>query len=219
MPAAIPEALRKLLESPAGPDRARAWAAFLEEFSPLLLRVARHLGGGHDVVMDRYAFIVEALAQEDVRRLRSWVSDGRGQFATWLIVVARRLCLDQYRHRYGRPQGGGATATANRTTRRHLVDLISDELAYDKLPGPETESPDLTLLRRERMERLAAVLAALDPSDRLLLRLRFEDAMPVPQIARLVGAQSPFVLYRRFDRLLAGLRARLLDAGIDGPEP
>ena len=86
-------------------DAEPAWAAFLSKHSGLLLHVARSLGGDDDAAMDRYAFMLDALRRDGCLRLRGYVADGRSQFSTWLIVVARRLCLDEYRHRYGRPQG------------------------------------------------------------------------------------------------------------------
>src|SRR5512146_1029915 len=82
--------------------RAQAWADFLTKSSDVLLRVARLMGGDDDAVMDRYAFIVDALSRDDYRRLRAY--GGKSSFETWLVVVARRLCLDEYRHRYGRAQ-------------------------------------------------------------------------------------------------------------------
>ena len=84
--------------------RAQAWADFLAKSSDMLLRVARAMGGDDDAVMNRYAFILDALSRDDYRRLRAYVNDGKSSFDTWLAVVARRLCLDEYRHRYGRLQ-------------------------------------------------------------------------------------------------------------------
>ncbi|MDX2056729.1 MAG: sigma-70 family RNA polymerase sigma factor [Gemmatimonadales bacterium] len=211
--------MRQLLDAPEGDPRATAWAAFLQEVSPLVLHVARRLGGDHDVVMDRYAFVVEALRHDEHRRLRGWLTDGRGEFTTWLIVVTRRLCFDHYRHRYGRPQGLSREAAEDRATRRRLVDLVGEELAADGTPTTSLEAPDEDLRRVERNERLAAALASLDPADRLLLRLRFEDGRSVPQIAGLVGAPSPFVVYRRVAKILDTLRTRLLQSGVDGSEP
>lgn len=219
MPAQVPESLRQLLEAPEGDPRAAAWAAFLQEMSPLVLHVARRLGGDHDVVMDRYAFVVEALRHDEHRRLRGWLADGRGEFTTWLIVVTRRLCFDHHRHRYGRPQGTSRESAEDRATRRRLVDLVGEELAVDGTPSASLEAPDEDLRRLERNERLAAALASLDPADRLLLRLRFEDGRSVPQIAGLVGASTPFVVYRRVAKILDTLRTRLLQSGVDGSEP
>ena len=153
------------------------------------------------------------LRHENFRRLRPWVADGRGKFTTWLIVVARRLCHDHHRHRYGRPQGvPDAEAVA---ARRNLVDLLGPELDYDSVPGPEQAGADSAVIARERGECLRGALDRMDALDRVILRYRFEDDLPVPRIARLLGIESPFVLYRRIDRILATLRRELAAAGID----
>jgi len=210
----IPAPLAAVLSPEHGEAAESAWTSFLEAYSPLLIRVARHQGGDHDAVMDRYAWILDGLRRDDYRRLRPWVAQGRGKFTTWLIVITRRLCHDHHRHRYGRPQGQTHHEEAT-LTRRNLVDLVGPELDDDSLAGPEVDGADGALIHRERMERLLAALSRLDPADRVILRYRFEDSLPVPRIARMLGIESPFVLYRRIDRILAVLKRDLAAAGIE----
>ena len=62
---------------------------------------------------------------------------------------------------------------------------------------------------------LDAALAQLDTEDRVILRLRFEDDVSVPEIARLLTLGSPFSLYRRLNRILASVRKTLEAAGIN----
>lgn len=212
----MPEPLAAVLASPDGEAAERAWTSFLEEYSPLLIRVARHLGGDHDAVMDRYAWVLDGLRHDNYRRLRPWAAEGRGKFTTWLVVVARRLCHDYHRHRYGRPQGQAPDADA-RATRRNLVDLVGPELDHDSIPGENQAGADTVLIYRERSDRLRAALERLDTADRVILRYRFEDNLPVPRIARMLGIESPFVLYRRIDRILGTLRRDLSAAGVDDP--
>jgi len=192
----------------------RAWEAFLRQHSDVLLRVARAMGGGHDATMDRYAFVLDALRCDDYKRIRAYAPEGRGAFDTWLAVVARRLCLDAYRHRYGRTQSDRHTAEEERVTRRQLVDFVGDELGLETLEGDAGAIPDVELERAERRTLLEAALARLDVTDRLILRLRFEDALSVPEIARLVGADSPFKVYRQLDKVLAAVRKDLVAAGV-----
>lgn len=69
--------------------------------------------------------------------------------------------------------------------------------------------------RFERVKaRLAEVLAELEPSERLLLQLRFEQGMKVADIARLQQADQKR-LYRRIDEVLQGLRTVLETEGLD----
>lgn len=169
--------------------------------------------------MDRYTFMLEALQQDDYRRLRGFTADGRSSFSTWLIVVARRLCLDHHRQRYGRPQGETQASADRHRERRQLTDLVSDELGLAALEAPAGSAPDTTLQRNDLLQRLSTVLATLEPEDRLLLRLRFEEGVSVPAISRMLGEPSPFKLYRRLDQLLARLRRRLEEAGIRDSRP
>jgi len=193
--------------------RDRAWADFLRQHSNVILRVARAMGGGHDATMDRYAYAVDALRRDDFKRLRAYDPDGRGSFDTWLAVVARRLCMDEHRHRYGRAQSDDADAEAERATRRQLADLVGNELGLDTIEG-NTDTPDVQLERSERRAVLDCALAQLDVTERLILRLRFEDAVSVPEIARLLGIDSPFKVYRQLDKVLMTVRRHLEAAGI-----
>ena len=195
--------------------REKAWGDFLAGSSDVLLRVARIMGGDEDAIMDRYAFILDALSRDDYRRLRAYVNDGKSSFATWLAVVARRLCLDEYRHRYGRAQSDSEAPAARRATRRDLSDLVGSELGFGQLLASADAIPDTALEQREWCSTLEAALAQLDTEDRVILRLRFEDDVSVPEIARLLTLGSPFALYRRLNRILAGLRKTLEAAGID----
>lgn len=209
-----PESLASLLIAPPA-SQEEAWSRFLTEYSDVLLYVARRMGGGHDVVMDRYAWILDGLRRDDFRRLRGYDGKGPGPFTTWLIVVAHRLCLDLHRARYGRPQSERAANDADRQERRRLVDLISDELALAAVATSPHRAADARLVRRETLAALQRVLEELEPEDRLLLRIRFEDGVSVPEMARTLGFDSPFSLYRRLDRILKGLRNRLRAIGID----
>jgi RNA polymerase sigma factor (sigma-70 family) len=207
-------ALQLLFAPPDGVAREKAWSDFLAGCSDVLLRVARVMGGDQDAVMDRYAFILDALSRDDYRRLRAYVDDGRSSFDTWLAVVARRLCMDEYRGRYGRAQGDSETATARRAARRNLGDLVGGELGLDELHANADATPDAELERKEWRSALDTAIATLETEDRVILRLRFEDDLSVPEIARLLSLGSPFALYRRVNRILEGLRKTLEAAGI-----
>lgn len=213
MSATLPNAVERLLAAATDAESQRAWDAFLAEYSGLLLHAIRRLGSEHDEVMDRYAFVLEALQRDRYSRLRKFSVDGRGSFTTWLVAVVRRLCVDAHRSKYGRPQGTGPATW--QVERRQLVELVANELALERLESPDAPIDEL-LTTREAHEALRRALARLSVSDRLLLRLRFEDELSVPEIARLLGIDSSFKVYRDINRLLAALRAELHAAGIRG---
>ena len=213
----LPPTVAILLAAATDDERDAAWADFLAEYSRLVLHVARARGGDGDAAMDRYAWVLDALRHDGHRRLRAFAAEGRGSFTTWLVAVVRRLCVDEHRHRYGRPQGGAPERGGGSAwSRRELVDLVGAALEPDELTD-SADTPDLALVRAEERAALAEVLARLDPAERLLLRLRYEDGLSVPEIARLQRAPSPFHVYRRLGQLLDRLRAALQRVGVDPP--
>jgi RNA polymerase sigma factor (sigma-70 family) len=204
-----------LLHADDGQALDRAWSGFVEEYGRLILHVARAQGGQHDDIMDRYTYVLEQLRRDDCRRLRGYVSDGRGKFTTWLVVVIRRLCMDELRSRYGRK--GGGTSDRQRQ-RRDLADLVGAEVDVDLLPGAGA-SPDEILQATELSDRLNAAVAELEPADRLILRLRFQDEAPVSEIARALSFPSVFHVYRNLNRIYEQLRAALGETGVRDATP
>jgi len=212
--ARLPPVLSKLL-APAPDEAARdgVWHAFLAEHDRLLRHVCRSLGGDSDAELDRYTRVLEELRADDFRRLRSFAGDGRGTFTTWLTVVARRVCLDHERSRYGRVSP--ASDADARSARRRLADLVAVNLDPDQLGAPLTANPVARLEREETRTALLAATSELDPDDRLLLALRFADDRSAREIAEVVGLPSPFHVYRRLNAILARLRVALAEAGIE----
>jgi RNA polymerase sigma factor (sigma-70 family) len=208
----LPPVIARLLQAANAVARERAWQAFLADYSKLILHVCRSYGGGYDAVMDRYTFVVEQLRRDDGRRFRAFDAEGRGKFTTWLTVVLRRLCLDAQRKRYGRRQTEGADAEGRQRVRRDVVELVAS-LDTAQIADP-AELPDGLAAASELTDALQRALAAFSAEDRLILQFRFEQELSVPEIGRVTGAESPFHVYRRLNRLLALLRAELARAGI-----
>lgn len=219
MRGALPAPLSSLLAASDSQTRDDAWAAFLSSYSVLIMRVARLLGGGDDAEMDRYAFALDQLRRDDHRRLRQYAADGRGEFTTWLVLVVRRLCLDEHRRRYGRRQSDADVASARHAERRRLADLLGVAPELAEVSAPETDEADANVRAIELSDALAAALAKLDVSDRLLLRLRFADGLSVPHIARIVRAPSAAHVYRRLERLFATLKMMLRQVGVEDSVP
>ena len=210
--APAPELIR-LLNAPDPPTRDAAWDAFVAAHSRLLLHTARSLNRDHDAAMDGYAYVLEALRSEDYRRLRAYAADGRSKFSTWLVVVARRLCLDFHRKRYGRAREVAPESRELRVARRRLVDLVSSEIDPDL--SPSDTDPAIELHARDRTSALEGALRALPARDRLLHALRFEEDLSAREIAQLMGFPTPFHVYRRLNAVLADLRQALRRRGVD----
>ena len=195
-----------------------AWSAFIDAHSDVVLHVCRSVAQSHDHAMDGYAYVLAALRQDDCRRLRAYTPDGQTKFTTWLAVVTRRLVLDYYRQRYGRPRSEDVTRRHEHATRRNLEELVAADIEPDQLESASS-SPDERVRRAELTGRTREAIAHLPPRDRLLLALRFVDERSVREIQRGLGLPSVFHVYRRLKAVLAQLRSELARRGIDGTEP
>ncbi|MEK7402893.1 MAG: hypothetical protein AABZ80_11130, partial [Gemmatimonadota bacterium] len=113
--------------------------------------------------MDAYAFILGQLRDGNCKRLLAYTATEGCTFETWLAVVARRLCLDHHRHKYGRPRGDDARSLEAQRERRRLVDLVAVKL--DVLPeiASSDPAPDAALRNAEILESLRLVLNDLPP--------------------------------------------------------
>lgn len=78
-------------------------------------------------------------------------------------------------------------------------------------PGPDPEA--LTALR-ETDRHVSAALASLNDSDRLLVRLRYQEGLTLQQVARLVGLKDAQTADRRLRDIIDHLRKAL---GIERP--
>lgn len=215
----LPAALAKLLQAADQAGRARAWTEFLQQYSKLLLKVAHRASTTYDEAMDAYTFMLDQLRQDDHRRLRRFAADGRGRFTTWLVVVARRLCVDHHRRVHGRPQadpGSDQTRAIQQEARRNLVALIAGEADPDRLEDSRSSRPDAAVYEAERQQALTQAISTLDEADQLLLALRFEDDLPLGSIGPLVGLASRFQVHRRLKAVLARLRGELEKRGFTG---
>lgn len=201
----VPHDVRCLLEAADGPALEQAWTEFLQSYSRLILYVARQKTRDADGVMDRYAYVVERLREQDCRRLRAFTADGRGKFTTWLTVVVRRLCLDHDRHKYGR---SGHTEAPCAVVSDRSSDGIVGSAVLDSLPDPKPLA-DQALERDEVLQRLNAAITTLSPGDRLLLVLRYQDERSAREIASILSLATPFHVYRRLSRIHNTLREAL----------
>jgi RNA polymerase sigma factor (sigma-70 family) len=216
-----PGLLLRLLESRSPRDEEEAWARLVEAHTGLLLRTARYFGGDEDAVMDRYAFMLEQLRRDRFSRLRAYRPEDGGGFEVWLVAVARRLCLDHHRTRYGRTPSdrGDEQAALQRAGRRRLVDLLGEAIDPSLSPDAGAGAADQQLARQELARALAAVLETLDARDRLLLHFLFEEELTAREIALQMRFPTQFHVYRRRNQVLALLRTRLRGRGVAGPEP
>ena len=218
MSANSPE-LDRLLTAATPAEEERAWREFAATYSRLLLHATRSVAANHDDAMDAYTRVLDQLRGDHFARLRAYAADGRSKFSTWLVVVARRLTLDQLRQTYGRPRAVKSDGSSlERAFRRRLRDLAGDDVDLETIPGSH-QSADATLQAEELRVALAEAVETLDSADRLLLSLRFDDDLSAQEIARVLHLPTPFHVYRRIDRILSALRRQLVRRGVDSGVP
>ena len=132
-----PGVLVRLLESRSARDQEEAWAALVHTHTDALLRTARYFGGDHDAVMDRYAFILEHLRQDQFSRLRRYAPQERATFEVWAgsrgAAAVPRPPPAQVRPGV---QAGDESATLERAGRGDLVDLLGEVLEVSSIPDP-----------------------------------------------------------------------------------
>lgn len=210
----LPPVLDNLL-SASSADKDEAWAAFVREFTPLLLNVARSVTTGHDATMDAYAVLLEAFKQDDFHRLRRYTVDPRSKFTTWLVVVARRICVDHIRARYGRLRDADSAEERERRARRKRLEELTSSSDDVSLIVDDSASADRRVCDEEVSSGLQSAIGTLAPGDQLLLALRFEDALSAAEIATVLRFESQFHVYRRLQYLLSTLREELRSRGIE----
>lgn len=212
----LPPEVVTLLAATDDDSREEAWRCFVHRFSRLLLHAAHERSNGYDDAMDRYAFVLQALREDEHRRLRAFDPNSGARFSTWLVVVAGRLCIDYYRKRYG---------TANEVDgdwrvlfRRRLVDLVP---ARVELAHLQDRQPHLDRMMRETqlLEGLRRALEILPSRDRMLLRLRFHDDLSAREIADLMDFPTLFHVYRHLKKVLERIREHLEASGIRDGRP
>ena len=211
----LPPLLEKLL-SAVGRTGDDAWAEFAREYSTLLLHVARSSSTSRDDAMDAYAYLLERLSQNDYRRLRAYTVNPNSKFTTWLVVVARRICIDHNRLKYGRLREVESAGERERLNSRRRLENLSDRLeGGDDVADETTIQPDRAVEATELSAHLTLAVSALPPGDQLLIRLRFEDGLSAAEIADVLRFPSQFHVYRRINVLLDTLRASLRARGIE----
>lgn len=105
-----------------------------------------------------------------------------------------------------------------RTDRRAIIEGADDigTVPADVVAGPEAQFEGAHTSARAQC-LINRVMESLDPHDRIVLRLRFEDDVSVADIARRLHLDQKR-LYRRIEELLAEFRKSLSDQGLGWPE-
>jgi RNA polymerase sigma factor for flagellar operon FliA len=131
--------------------------------------------------------------------------------------------VETLRVNHGLSLDGSLQALCDRLTRRRPRRQVVAEDQADTIESRDP-APDANVVRAEHGFLAKRVRAALDrarqalaPEERLILKMRFEDAVPVADIARALHLDQKR-LYRTIERLLAQVGDRLEADGISRDE-
>jgi RNA polymerase sigma-70 factor (ECF subfamily) len=138
------------------------WEAVITAELPRVFNYFRYQGLDDDTAED----LAAATFEKAWRARRSYRSDKAG-VATWLMTIARRAGIDYFR------------SSQPETDLETLEDMHP---AFAVRSGPEE-----TLQRREEIERLRCLLAALPERERELVALKYGAEMTNRAIAKLTG--------------------------------
>lgn len=150
----------------------------------------------------------------------------------WAVRVPRRVQelnvrvnaqVAELTHQLGRSPTIAELARATRASEEDVLEAIEAGHAYrsqsidradpgpDRPPTPELGEDDLGLFEAENRILVEELLAALEPRDRLLVRLRYFDEMTQSQIAARLGISQMHVS-RLLTRCLVQLREQVRTA-------
>lgn len=87
--------------------------------------------------------------------------------------------------------------------------VVEDDGAYPVEPVDPAPDPEALAALRETHQQVSAALAALTDSDRLLIRLRYQEGLTLQQVANLVGLKDAQTADRRLRDIIDHLRQSL----------
>ena len=162
-------------------------AAFGALYRRYLARVYRYVRA-HAASDDDAADLTQQVFLQALAALPEYRPRG-APFAAWLFRIARHAVIDAHRRRRGNA----------------ALDALPDTLHATAAHDPEAET-----LRREALEHLAALVAALDPDKRELLALRFAAQLSSSEIATVVG-KRPEAIKKQLTRIMHALKEQYHD--------
>jgi RNA polymerase sigma factor (sigma-70 family) len=97
-----PQNIGELLQAFRLSSPAKAWAGFLEDYSPFIIQIVSLFEREPDAIADCFLYVCEQLSRNNFRRLLTFQVSGPARFTTWIRLVIRRLCIDWHRQEFGR---------------------------------------------------------------------------------------------------------------------
>ncbi len=93
-----------------------AWKEFLSLYSNLFLSIIAKYTKVHDEAMEKYLFICSKLCKDNFHILKKFNAAShfrKPKLSTWLTVVVKNLCVDEFRSNHGRQRIPSAIQALN----------------------------------------------------------------------------------------------------------
>ena len=173
-----------------------AWEHFIRELRPALYAAARTVAGddGREIADSLYGELFGLAGPDGTRRSLLAYYHGRSRLVTWLRSVLVQRTIDRRRQ----------------TSRLTPLDAEDDVSAQTIGPRTDAPDPDRDRLVNCAQAALDAAVGALDPKDRIRLRLYYGQDLTLSRIGRLLG-ESEATVSRRLERARRQLRAETTD--------
>lgn len=118
-----------------GKNAGDAWAYFLNKYSKIILKVIRSYTNDYDEVMDKYLFVCIKLSENNFKLIKkyNYKDKRKAKLSTWLTVVVRNLCVDQFRNSHGRKRLPASILNLNSTERKIFKYYFYDKLSITEI--------------------------------------------------------------------------------------
>ena len=145
-----------------------SWDEFLDSYAATIHGLVHSAARTYDERMDLFLFVCQALAADDMRRVRVYRfrPDAPCRFTTYLSVVVRNLIRDFYRSRRGRFRLYASIAKLDTIDRLILVYRFQEDRSLDDLVRTLETRHGIRLPTIDLAGRIAHVEKALSPSQR-----------------------------------------------------
>ena len=91
-----------LLHRLNSPAAGAAWAAFIDRYSAMIMKVLSQFEYGQHRGNECFLYVCEKLCDQQFQRLQKFNTAGPASFRNWLATVVFNLCVDWHRKEFGR---------------------------------------------------------------------------------------------------------------------
>ena len=175
--------------------RVTSWQDFLDGYARLIRTTAhftllRYRPEQSELLLDDACQeVYAALLENRGKRLRQFEGRRDCSLATWLRLVVSRLVIDFLR----------------KQARHEKYQADREKLDIARLPGSTRERPEEAVNAAHEKAFVDQALTRLNDRDKLLVRLLYDDGLPVETVARITGLK-PGAIYTRLSRIRDRLR-------------